>query len=226
MRLTKDQIWHHRAALEQWQRPSEMLKRVRALMDLMGDVDLFNQPGVDFITEAWAAAQFAKGRRALAVRLVGIRDQWPDFEIRTRRREVVPWEFTEVDNPRRRRGHEKRRTEARRAAGKLAVKSVPLDRLIKQAACVPGWIRTRCRAKLAKHYSGRAGLLIYLNWSEFGARHAEIEKSFLAATAIAKNAFSEVWVLWKARLYRTWRDGEAAKIVKNAPGVRDAYARR
>ena len=106
MRLAKGQVLQHRAALEQWQKPGEMLKRARTLMDLLGNADLFNQPGVDFIVEAWAAAQFAKGRHAFAVRLVGARDQWPDFEIRTRRREIEPWEFTEVDDPGRRRGHD------------------------------------------------------------------------------------------------------------------------
>ena len=198
-----------------------MLVRARKLMDFMGNADLFNQPGADFITEAWAAAQFARGRHALAARLVSARDQWPDFEIRTRGRELQRWEFTEVDDPRRRRGQEMRRVEARRAAAKSATKSVPIDRLTKQAERVPGWIRKRCKDKVAKHYSSRAGLLVYLNWNEFGVRHAEIERSFSAATASAKDAFTEVWILWKARLYRIWRDGLAAEMVKDAPGTHD-----
>lgn len=216
MRLTRDQIRHYRTELEQWQKPSDMLKRVRSLMELVGSTDLFTQAGVDFITEAWAASQFAKARRVLAVRLVGARDQWPDFELRTRRHEVEQWEFTEVDDPARRRGREMRRMEADHAAGKFAGKSVPMERLIKQAARVPHWIRARCRDKVAKHYSGRAGLLIYLNWSEFGARHADVENSFLGATASAKRAFTQIWVLWKARIYRTWSGGVAAPIVKDA----------
>lgn len=93
------------------------------------------------------------------MRLVEARNQWPDFEIRTRGHKVEPWEFTEADDPRRHRGREMRRMETRRAAGKSPTKSVPFDRLIKQGARVPGWIRARCRAKVARHYSGRAGLL-------------------------------------------------------------------
>lgn len=221
MRLAKDQIRQHRAVLEQWQKPSAMLDRARRLMELVGDADLFNQPGIDFVTEAWAAAQFARGRHVLAVRLVSARDEWPDFEVRTRRRKVERWEFTEVDDPRRRRGREMRQMAARHAAGKSAAKSVPMDRLINQAARVPGWIRARCREKAAKHYSSRVGLLIYLNWSEFGARHAEIETGLLAATASARNSFSEIWVLWKTRLYRTWSGGMAAELVKPAPETWD-----
>ncbi|MEK6209933.1 MAG: hypothetical protein AABM64_06080 [Pseudomonadota bacterium] len=52
MRLAKKDIRQQRAALEQWQKPSEMLRRARALMHLLGNADLFNQAGVDFITEA------------------------------------------------------------------------------------------------------------------------------------------------------------------------------
>lgn len=219
MRLTRDQIRQYRAELEQWQKPSDMLKRVRSLMARVGNADLFTQAGIDFITEAWAAAQFARARRVLAVRLVGAREQWPDFELRTRKHQVEQWEFTEVDDPRRRRGREMRRMEADHAAGKFAGKSVPMERLVKQAALVPRWIRTRCKDKVAKRYSGRAGLLIYLNWSEFGARHAEVEASFLCATANAKHAFTEIWILWKARIYRTWRSGVAAPIAKDAMHV-------
>jgi len=119
-----------------------------------------------------------------------------------------------------------RRADARRAAGKSTNKPLPFARLLKQVARVPRWIRARCRAKVQKRYGGRAGLLIYLNWSDFGARHAEVEQSLLPATRIAKDAFTEVWVLWETQLYQTWRAGKAAKTVKDAPGTHDAYARR
>src|SRR5438876_8062633 len=113
-RLTKAEMRLHRFTLEAWLRPSEMLKRARALMNIMGSEDLFNQAGVDFILEAWAAAQFAKARRALAVRLIATRDRWPDFEVQTRRRAIEQWEVTEVERPRRRRGREYRQIARRR----------------------------------------------------------------------------------------------------------------
>src|SRR5688572_29566207 len=68
-RLSPAEIGEYRAKLEAWQTPKAMLRFYRSLMDRMGSDDLFNQPGVDFITEAWAAAQFAIGRRARRVRL-------------------------------------------------------------------------------------------------------------------------------------------------------------
>jgi hypothetical protein len=47
-----------------------------------------------------------------------------------------------------------------------------------------------------------------LNIDEYGIRQAEIDASMSESTAPAKNAFQEVWVLWKAQLYRLWNDGE------------------
>jgi hypothetical protein len=221
VRLEKNQIKQHRAALELWQRPSEMLTVVRKLMNLMGNTDLFNQPGVDFITEAWAAAQFAKGRRALSVRLIDAHEQWPDFEVRTRTREMVQWEFTEVDDPDRRRGQEMKLAERRRAAGGATSEPVPLDAITAQTGEVPDWIRKRCGEKVNKHYSERVGLLIYLNWGNYGLKEEEIEQTFPSATACAKDSFKEVWLLWNLRLYRTWRSGLADHAIKYVPGTID-----
>ena len=35
------------------------------------------------------------------------------------------------------------------------------------------------------------------------------------ATAVAKSAFSEVWVLWKAKLYRLWKDAAQNSLIVN-----------
>jgi hypothetical protein len=87
---------------------------------------------------------------------------------------------------------------------------------------VPLWIRHRCRAKARKHYGGCAGLLVYLNWSDYGARQHEIEEALVDATSRARLAFSSIWVLWKARSYQTWRDGQPSSLTLDAPGTRDA----
>jgi hypothetical protein len=49
-----------------------------------------------------------------------------------------------------------------------------------------------------------------LNIPSFGARYEETIASFPQSTAPAKDAFSEVWVLWNDRAYAVWRDGAAA----------------
>ena len=43
----------------------------------------------------------------------------------------------------------------------------------------------------------------------FGARQEETLASLPDATSPAKDAFSEVWVLWDDRAFLVWRDGQA-----------------
>jgi hypothetical protein len=189
-RLTKPEIAAARATLEIWQRPGDLLKKARRLMRIMGNEPLFNQAGVRFITEAWGAAQFARARSALAARLVATQDRFPDFELRTRSGRVEQWEFTEVDKPWRRRGAEMRRMEERRKAGKRFGRGTSMQALARHASQVPMWIRRRCRAKTLKRYGGQAGLLVYLNWSDFSGS-PEIEEALAAATAPSRTAFSQ-----------------------------------
>jgi hypothetical protein len=85
-----------------------MLIRCESIMDYMGSVDLFNQPGVAFIRETWAASKFGVARSADSVRLVPEKVRWPDFEIQMDSR-VGQWEFTEADVADRERGLEYRR---------------------------------------------------------------------------------------------------------------------
>ena len=213
-RLTKDQIIQHRTQLERSEDPEKMLHNCEELMDCMGSADLFTHPGVDFIPEGWAAAKFAQRRSADNVRLIPQRDQWPDFELLFGGQKES-WEFTEADIPDRRRGDEYQ-------AGRSLATQDPVEDWIKRAEQAPEAIRQRCTNKVAKHYSGRAGLLVYLNIGEFGISQAEIEASFKDATRSAKDAFSEVWVLWKERAYPIWKDGRpvfsARCVTKNVPG--------
>ena len=206
-RLTRAQIQQHRSAYEQWQSPEELLSRSEGLMSSMSGEDFFNQPGIDFIREGLAAATFGKAREADAVRLVAKTDHWPDFEIRLNGM-VEAWEITEADVPGRRRGDEYRDDPL--MAGDKALGLDHAENYIARAERAPDAIRARCLAKAAKRYGGRAALLIYLNISDFGTRHKEIEECFPWATAPAKDAFTEVWILWKGRIYRVWRDGRVA----------------
>ncbi len=205
-RLTGDQKREYRAWFEQFRKPSRMVSRATALMRVMGDVDLFNQAGVDFITEAKAAGQFAGIKGADAVRLVPDRERWPDFELHFEDRRE-PWEFTEADLPERRRGDEYRQRAERIAAGGLAWDDDPVEKWAERAERIPTILEQRCAAKAAMGYSGAAALLVYLNIGEYGIRQREIETSFQKATAVAKDAFTSVWVLWKARAYHVWQHG-------------------
>ena len=57
--MSKETIALHRTRVERWQAPSELLHYTDALMDEVGSVELFANPQLGFVTEAWAAAKFA-----------------------------------------------------------------------------------------------------------------------------------------------------------------------
>ena len=80
VRLTQAKKEQHRGWLYQWRSPADMLQHVHATMDELGNVDLFNQAGLEFLRDSWAAATFGNIRNASAVRLVEA--EWPDFELK------------------------------------------------------------------------------------------------------------------------------------------------
>lgn len=209
-RLTKEEIRHHRRWLGKWRKAPEMLGYANGLMNGMAnqhgiDVDLFTQAGVDFITEAGAAADFAEARGADGVRL--ILEDWPDLEFRFGHR-VERFEFTEADEIDRERGREYKEAAGRVAAGGAARKDDPVEDWVAQANQVPIVLRDRATRKAGKAYPPGTNLLIYLNINEFGIRQPEIEACMADATAPAKDAFAAVWALWKGQAYHLWQDGQ------------------
>ena len=194
-RLTAQQLEQHRAAFEKWQSPQDFLSKADGLMEHMGSEDFFNQPGLAFVREAWAASKFGLERKVESVRLV--QGEFPDFEFRVAAR-IEQWEFTEADVEERRRGLEYRRGEYRNGNYLAHIEQAP--HAIKRA----------CESKAAKRYTKKVGLLVLLNIPSFGARQEETVASFPDSTAPAKDAFTEVWVLWNNRAHLVWQAGQRA----------------
>lgn len=180
-----------------------------SLMKRMGE-DFFIQPGIEYIREGWAAATFGIARNVRAVQLVTETERWPDFRICVNER-PESWEFTEATFPGRRRGQEYRDDPL--LAGDRALGLDYQENYIANAKRAPETIRALCVTKAKKNYAGRAALLIYLNISYFGTDHQEIVNSFAEATDPAKDAFTEVSILWKARVYSIWENGYPARRV-------------
>ena len=202
-RLTKSELARHRAWLSDWRTPAEMAAYVAAVNDAMGSADFFRQGGVEFLRDAWLAAEFGRHRQSSSVRLVPERDQWPDFEARGG--DVIERvECAEADIPGRRRGDEYREAEKRNAGGGPAVVDDPLEDWVSRADQAPAALSAVIATKIRKRYAGRASLLVNLNISEFGIRHAEIETAMAPAVVPALPCFERVWILWKARLYGPW----------------------
>jgi hypothetical protein len=193
-RLDNKDLKEHRLALEAWQRPEELLARADAIMDQMGKADFFNQSGLAFVREAWAAGKFGIERGVDAARLAP--DAFPDFELRVGSA-VEGWEFTEADDERRRRGEEMSAGKGRDGDYLNVVERAPEE------------LERVCQTKARKRYGEKVRLLVLLNIPSYGARQQETIESFRPSTAPAKDVFSEVWVLWNSRAYPVWRNGRA-----------------
>jgi len=202
-RLTKPELKQHRAWLSEWRAPDDMAAYVSAANHAMGSADFFGQGGVEFLRDAWMAAEFGRHRKSSFVRLVPERERWPDFEARTGDA-IERVECAEADIPGRRRGDDYRMAGERRVHGQPTVEHDPVDDWIARADQVPAALAAVIETKIGKHYAGRASLLIYLNIGEFGIRQAEIEATMPPAVTPALPHFQRVWILWKERLHGPW----------------------
>jgi hypothetical protein len=193
-RPTTDEIAVHKAWLTNWRAPEEMTSYVEEVMDNMDSTDLFNQAGIGFLRDAWAAARFADLRNATAVQLVN--DEWPDFNIRFNPR-VEQFECVEADVLRHR-GIEYREAQDN------PVREDPIENWIERADQVPAILKAAIGKKIGKNYAGKAHLLIYLNVSEYGIRQQDIESSFAEHVQSAVDHFATISILWKGCVYGPW----------------------
>ena len=202
-RLTSQEMNLHREWLEQWRKPASMLAYTNSVMDRMCSDHLFNQSGVGFLLEAFAASEFAIARSASQVQLVSA--DRPDFELQLDSK-IEQWELTEADIPGRKRGLEYRMSKSE----KFLIADDPVESWNTRADLVPEILHTCATQKAAKNYPQGTRLLIYLNIGEFGTRQKEIEGYMAESTSPAKAAFEEIWVLWKQKGYRQWVNGKLA----------------
>ena len=192
-----------------WHSPSEVALYLEKIIDEIGVVVFFNQAGLAFLRDAWAAAKFAsklKGEeKDCHIRLVS--GEWPDFEIRDADT-ILAFECVEADIPGRRRGEEIRKeTESAESSG-LIVEDDPVEDWVKRADQVPLALSIAAEKKAAKSYSSGANLLIYLNIDEYGIRQNEIISAMVRSTGAARHSFTSVWVLWKSKVFCVWQDGQ------------------
>ncbi len=188
------------ASLRQWMSPDEFSRRSETYRARVIPGTLFHQPGYQFLFEAWTACHFINLVPCDAVRLFD--GNWPDFQ--TRQRDIIKgYEVAEVIDPNRRRGAENWNAES--------VIPDPEEDWHKRAALILPTLRAVIAKKVGKHYpANEAALLLYLNIDEWGVRQRELEADFHAATQLAKDKFTDVWLLWKVRLYHLWQNGEKA----------------
>jgi hypothetical protein len=202
MRLTANEIRENRLRLANWFSSAEMREEAQRLMELLGSTKLFNQSGVDFICEAFVAAEIGAKRGAAAVRLIG--EERPDIALRFDDGRIESYELVEADRLDRKRGDEYAALEA---AGN-PIYHWPIEEWATPEQAVTS-IRAMAEKKARKAkklaakgtpYPPETRLLIYVNLDDFGAHTEEIERTFSEAVAPARQWFSSIWVLWKSRV--------------------------
>jgi len=199
--IPKIELEEWKASLSQWHAPAEFVKCVDELKLKAGPCQFFNDPNIAFGRDAFVAGKSAAALAVDAVRLC--QDTWPDFELRCGGVDVQQYEVREADVEDRRRGDEYR----------AASREPQIDDWAARVCHVPGALRRAAAAKAGKRYPKSAGLVIYLNLSDYGWRRKEIEAVMHEATSPAKDAFREVLVLWDGRLYLLWDQSERAELI-------------
>ncbi|HEY5793584.1 MAG TPA: hypothetical protein VIU82_01105 [Bosea sp. (in: a-proteobacteria)] len=207
--MTKAERKSWRIRLEQPMAPDVMIELVVELKDVLRG-HMHVQAGLEFIRDAWTAVRFARARGADAVRLWP--GERPDCELTFQGRRDL-FEIVEADQPGRQRSAEYRDLIQRAERGESAtVEDDPVEDWIARAANGPQMLEHAATSKAAKGYDPSVSLLIYLNLHEWDIRQQQIEVAMQPCTAAAKDAFHEVWVLWKGDAYPLWRCGEAVPM--------------
>jgi hypothetical protein len=205
--LTRTELESYKATLGQWQSPEDFIRIVGELMDEVGSLQFFTDAQIGFGRDAWVAAKLASTFGPDSVRLGP--DRWPDCEMRIEG-DVRQFEMTEADIPDRRRGDEYKAAAANPLDGP---KLDPVEDWIARAEQAPNALQFAAKEKARKGYPASARLVIYLNISEYGLMQKEIEAAMASSTAPAKDAFCQVWVLWKNRLYLIWENAQQNTLV-------------
>jgi len=206
--ISAEALEDYKSRLSRWLAPADFIRTAEQLRTAVSGYQYFNDPKAAFARDAWIAARLASVSASSDVRLGSV---WPDYEERSDGA-IVQFEITEADIPGRRRGDE------------YKTMSVtphwtmdPGEDWIARAEQAPTALRTAAEAKARKGYPPSARLVIYLNIGEHGIRQKEIEAAMAEMTAPARKAFQQVWVLWKARLYRLWKDAERDTLIVQIP---------
>jgi hypothetical protein len=179
--------------LARWRSPTEFRGLVEVLLARTTSSELFNSPRKKYLLDAWTLAEFTRHIAVDRVRLQDRKVQWPDGYIEVDRVQKNV-EVTIADMPGRRMGDEYR------DLVKDVLQHDPVEDWIKRAEAIPGALDQAIRNKLAKRYSSRFVLVVYVNLGEYGIRQMEVEREIRRIKALYREHFEELHVLWKDKV--------------------------
>jgi hypothetical protein len=76
----------------------------------------------------------------------------------------------------------------------------PVHNWIKRANAIPGALEKAITDKLARRYSSRMWLVVYLNINDWGIRQAETERAIAEIKQRRAESFDQLFVIWKDKL--------------------------
>jgi hypothetical protein len=187
------ELTNARANMTAWQSPIDFQRTVKALHAGCRSGDIFNNPRLKFLLDAWILAEFTFCWPVDQVRLTRPNEQWPDGQIRIGTA-IENVEVTSAHEPGRRIGAEYKFT------GKAELD--PVENWERRAATIPAALEKAIGDKIEKHYSncGRMWLVVYLNINEYGIRQGECEALIAAIKHRHASSLGNLFVLWKDKL--------------------------
>jgi hypothetical protein len=193
--------------LRAWQRelqqPSDrstFRSRVEEIHAQIRGKTFFNQPGVQFLRDAWIASRVATGLSAGQVRL------WPgnqpDFEVVVGAKALL-FEATEADKPGRKRGDEYLQSEEE-------ARPDPVSEWRQRFEMIPKALEKAISKKVKKHtlYPPGTNLIVLINLGCYRVSLSEGVPLLYQHTSAAKRVFRGVYALWEGYLFHCWGGGE------------------
>ena len=198
-----------------WWSPAEFFPMVQQHNEAIPNEQFFSCAEFQPLREAYAAGFFSwilGQERHVLVKLDA--DRFPDFDLKLDG-VVVGFELVEADRPGRRRGDEYKEA-ARSEAASLPEIPEEFDPDEEQKAAIPV-IRRVVELKAAKKYAPPPHLVVYVNFWLFD-KPPLTPAQFGQLLQPWREAFPEVWLLWKAHAIRCWPD--PIRLVGVPPGAR------
>jgi len=191
--LSRDELRNARVDLSHWRTPIDFRRTVHTFHKRSRSAEIFNNPRLNFLLDAWTLAEFVHHKSVDRIRLAPPGEEWPDGQVRIGGK-VENVEVTIALEPGRRLGAEYRFT--------AKTELDPIENWQKRAEDIPSALEKAINDKIAKRYSdcGRMWLVVYLNINDYGIRQAECETAIAAVKHRYSASFGDLFVLWKDKL--------------------------
>jgi hypothetical protein len=181
-----------RLKLAAWHLPSAFGNAVCKFHKRCRSREIFNDPGLSFLLDAWSLAEFARRKGDIdQVRMADPNEQWPDGYILVQG-EVHNVEVTTALSPGRKMGEEYKFSQTTRFDS--------VDDWLARADALPQALEEAISRKIAKRYGSPVTLVVYLNISEYGVRQAQCRNAIGEIKSRYSRSFAGLHILWKDEL--------------------------